>query len=53
LKLRGKILEFELKKPFDALVNIENCSNWLATVDDVRTKILILNEDIYIPELVY
>jgi uncharacterized protein with ParB-like and HNH nuclease domain len=51
LKLRGKKLEFELKKPFEVLVNIENCSNWLATVDKVRTKLLSLNEDIFIPEL--
>ena len=32
LKLRGKILEFELKKPFDVLVNLQNCKNrsdWL------------------------
>ncbi|MCL4377918.1 MAG: hypothetical protein M1479_08640 [Actinobacteria bacterium] len=35
LKLRGKKLEFELKKPFDVLVNIKNCSNWLGREDSV------------------
>ena len=30
LKLRGKNLEFELKKPFDVLVNLDYRSNWLA-----------------------
>jgi hypothetical protein len=29
LKLRGKIFEFELKKPFDALVNLDYRSEWL------------------------
>ncbi len=41
LKLRGKILEFELKKPFDALVNIQNCksrSEWLPRVAKFRTN---------------
>jgi len=51
LKLRGKKLEFKLKKPFDALVNLDYRSNWLATVDNVKTKILLLNEEIIIPEL--
>ncbi|MDP3011388.1 MAG: hypothetical protein Q8N27_01605 [Candidatus Hydromicrobium sp.] len=54
LKLRGKTLEFELKKPFDVLVNLQNCKNrseWLAPIRNVRTKLLILNEDIFKPEL--
>jgi len=51
LKLRDKNLEFTLKKPFDVLVNLDYRSNWLATVDNVKTKILLLNEDIFIPEL--
>lgn len=32
LKLRGKNLEFELKKPFNVLINLNNCKNryiWL------------------------
>jgi len=29
LKLRGKKLEFEIKKPFDVLVNLDYRSNWL------------------------
>ena len=36
LELRGKILEFELKKPFDVLVNLQNCKNrseWLGRQD--------------------
>ena len=36
LQLRGKTLEFELKKPFDVLVNIQNCKNrseWLGRED--------------------
>ena len=40
LQLRGKTLEFELKKPFDVLVNIQNCKNrseWLGILDAFRT----------------
>ena len=36
LELRGKTLEFELKKPFDVLINLSNCqnrSNWLGRKD--------------------
>ena len=39
LRLRGKILEFELKKPFDVLINLQNCENrsvWLARVVKFR-----------------
>ena len=41
LKLRGKTLEFELKKPFDALVNLQNCKNrseWLPQGVKFRTR---------------
>jgi len=38
LKLRGKNLEFELKKPFDALVNLDYRSNWLGILNTFRTK---------------
>ena len=54
LKLRGKTLEFELKKPFDVLVNLQNCknrSNWLAIANKVRTRIIYSDRDIFIPEL--
>jgi len=47
----GKKLEYKLKKPFDVLVDLDYRSNWLATVDNVKTKILLLNEEIFIPEL--
>ena len=33
LRLRGKTLEFELKKPFDALINLDYRSNRLARQD--------------------
>ncbi len=36
LKLRGKTLEFELKKPFEVLINLQNCKNrseWLGRED--------------------
>jgi len=36
LKLRGKNLEFELKKPFDALVNLDYRSEWLGIVVRIR-----------------
>ena len=39
LELRGKILEFELKKPFDVLINLQNCENrsvWLGREDSNR-----------------
>ncbi len=54
LQLRGKKLEYKLKKPFDVLVNLQNCENrsvWLVTVDDVKARILLMNEEIFIPEL--
>jgi len=41
LQLRGKTLEFELKKPFDVLVNIQNCKNrseWLGRVTKFGTN---------------
>ena len=41
LRLRGKTLEFELKKPFDVLVNLQNCKNrseWLGILNTFRTK---------------
>jgi hypothetical protein len=44
LKLRGKNLEFELKKPFDVLINLQNCENrsvWLGRVSKVRTCIYL------------
>jgi len=40
LKLRGKNLEFELKKPFDVLINLQNCKNrseWLPQGVKFRT----------------
>ncbi len=43
LKLRGKTLEFELKKPFDVLINLQNCESrsvWLGRVSKVRTCIV-------------
>jgi hypothetical protein len=54
LKLRGKTLEFELKKPFDVLVNLQNCKNgseWLAIANEVRTRIMASDKNIYIPKL--
>jgi len=37
LKLRGKKLEFKLKKPFDVLVNLDYRSNWLLQGVKFRT----------------
>ncbi len=54
LQLRGKKLEYKLKKPFDVLINLNNCQKrfmWLASVGDVKTRILLLNGEIIIPEL--
>ena len=51
LQLRGKKLEYKLKKPCDVLINLDYRSNWLATIDEVRTRILLLSEEIFIPEL--
>ena len=53
LRLKGKTLLYDVNKPFDAILNSNKCSEWLATVDDVKTKILLLNEEIFIPELVF
>ena len=38
LKLRGKKLEFKLKKPFDVLVNLDYRSNWLLQGVKFRTN---------------
>ena len=51
LKLRGKNLEFELEKPFDVLVNLGYRSNWLAIANEVRTRIIATQDDIFIPDL--
>ena len=37
LQLRGKKLEYTLKKPFDVLINSDYCSNWLPQVVKFRT----------------
>jgi len=37
LKLRGKTLEFELKKPFEVILDANVHSNWLPLVDTFRT----------------
>jgi len=36
----------------DWYAKVLECQDWLATVDDVKTRILLLNEDIFIPELI-
>ena len=51
LQLKGKTLLYDVNKPFDAILNAKKCSNWLGTVDKVRTRIVSLNEDISIPQL--
>ncbi len=38
LQLRGKKLEYALKKLFDVLVNLDYRSNWLGTLNTFRTK---------------
>jgi len=53
LQLRGKKLEFEIKKPFDLFVNLKNVESrfeWLGIVDKVKTFLLCVNGDIFIPE---
>jgi hypothetical protein len=40
-----------LKKPFEVLFNLDYRPNWLGIVYKVRTALLGLNEDIFIPEL--
>jgi len=40
LKLKGKTLEFEIRKPFDVFINLKNaknCSVWLGIVNTLRT----------------
>ena len=38
LQLRGKKLEYKLKKPFDVLVELDYRSNWLPQVVKFRTN---------------
>ena len=38
LQLRGKKLEYKLKKPFDVLVELDYRSNWLGILNTFRTK---------------
>jgi len=33
------------------LIGVDLRSVWVATVDDVKTRILLINEEIFIPEL--
>jgi len=60
--VEGKTLSFELKKPFDLVLNLAyaqtkiatisgNCPSWLRIVDDVRTIFIKLDENVYIPDL--
>lgn len=37
LALRGRKLEYTLRKPFDAMVNLRRCSSWLPEWDDFLT----------------
>ena len=50
-KLQGKKLNFELKTPFDRVLQANKCSNLLRTVNNVRTIFERQNEYIYIPDL--
>jgi len=38
-------------KTWSFLVRRDESSGWLGTVDKVRTRIVILNKDIFMPEL--
>jgi hypothetical protein len=40
-----------LNKPFDVLVDLDYRLNWLGIVDEVQTRIISLDRDIFIPEL--
>ncbi len=54
LKLKGKTLEFVLKKPFDVLVDLQNFENrsvCLAIAYEVRTRIIALKEGTSMPGL--
>ena len=37
LKLEGKTLLYDVNKPFDAILNASECSDWLPLVDTFRT----------------
>ncbi len=37
LTLRGKKLEYTLRKPFDVLVKLSKCEEWLPILDTIRT----------------
>ena len=44
LLLRGRKLEYTLRKPFDMMVNMGRCSDWLPEWDDFRTfRVEIMN----------
>jgi len=38
LKIRGKNLEYSMRRPFNMLVNTSNCQEWLPLLDSIRTK---------------
>jgi len=37
LELKDKKLYFEAKTPFDTVLALHNCSNWLHTLNEIRT----------------
>ena len=37
LKLEGKTLLYDVNKPFDAILNASECSDWFPLVDTFRT----------------
>jgi len=37
--------------PFVGVEPADESSSWLATVDNVKTRILLLSEEVFIPEL--
>jgi site-specific DNA recombinase len=51
IKLDGKKLNFELKTPFDRVLEANSRSNMLRTVNNVRTIFERQNQYIYIPDL--
>jgi hypothetical protein len=44
LSLRGAKLDYELRKPFDMMVNLHRRDEWLPTIDEFRANIEEINQ---------
>lgn len=49
--VHAKKIEFSLRKPYDLLLELTDCPNWLRVVDEITTYFRTTSEYHYIPNL--